>query len=69
MKEEVMLGLRKTKGISLEVFRSKYGEEFLRIFPQSKDLIEQGYLRIENDYLMLNPEYHFLANYVLRKLI
>ncbi|HPD12962.1 MAG TPA: radical SAM family heme chaperone HemW [Bacilli bacterium] len=69
MEEEVMLGLRKTQGISLERFYAKFGEDFFSVFPMAKKLIDQQYLQRENNYLRLNPKYHFTADYVLRKLI
>lgn len=69
MKEEVMLGLRKTKGINLTTFSKRYGCQIINAFPTIPSLINQGILVKENDHLAIKPNFQYLANYIIRKII
>ncbi|WP_428909181.1 radical SAM family heme chaperone HemW [Niallia sp. Krafla_26] len=61
--EEMFLGLRKVKGVSIERFITKFGKSPLDIFQQKlKELKEKGLLTIENGYIFLTRHGRFLGN-------
>lgn len=64
MENEVMLGLRKFKGINLDVFRSKYKRDLMDVF-NTDDLIRDGYLVIEDNYLRISSEYMYISNEII----
>ena len=66
--DELMLGLRKTSGINLNDYYVKYKtrlEDDLKII----DVVKEGYLINDGDSIYLNPDYFFLMNEILIKLI
>lgn len=68
MKEELMLGLRLTEGVSRDEFLRKFGtalEEHFSIAP----LIKEGLLEIKHGNLRIPDEYQYIANYIIVKLI
>ena len=67
MDNELMLGLRKLKGVNLLEFRDKYDVEFDDIY-DIDDLIKDNYLVRENDYLKINKDYIYLSNEILLKI-
>lgn len=64
MENEVMLGLRKFKGINLDVFRGKYKRDLMDVF-NTDDLIRDGYLVIEDNYLRISSEYMYISNEII----
>lgn len=64
MENEVMLGLRKFKGINLDVFRSKYKRDLMDVF-NTDDLIRDGYLVIEDNYLRISSDYMYISNEII----
>lgn len=64
MENEVMLGLRKFKGINLDVFRGKYKRNLMDVF-NIDDLICDGYLVIEDNYLRISSEYMYISNEII----
>ncbi len=64
MENEVMLGLRKFKGINLDVFRGKYKRDLMDVF-NIYDLIRDGYLVIEDNYLRISSEYMYISNEII----
>ena len=64
MENEVMLGLRKFKGINLDVFRSKYKRDLMDVF-NTDDLIRDGYLVIEDNYLRISSEHMYISNEII----
>lgn len=68
MENEVMLGLRKTKGINLQNFFDKYEINIQDAFP-IKPLVKNKDLIYENGYIKINPEKIYLMNEILLKLI
>ena len=64
MENEVMLGLRKFKGINLDVFRSKYKRDLMDVF-NTDDLVRDGYLIIEDNYLRISSEYMYISNEII----
>ena len=68
MENEIMLGLRKIKGINLQDFYDKYGVNLQDAFPV-KPLIRSKELIYENGYIKINPKYIYVMNEILLKLI
>lgn len=68
MENEIMLGLRKIKGINLQEFYDKYGINLQDAFPV-KPLIKSKELIYENGYIRINPKYIYVMNEILLKLI
>ena len=65
---EIMLGLRKIKGINLEEYYDKYGTNIQDDFP-IKPLLKNKELIYKNGYLFINPEKIYIMNEILLKLI
>ncbi len=68
MEYEVMLGLRKTKGINLLEFYNKYGVNMQDKFP-IKPLIKNGDLIYKDGYVKINPDKLYIMNEILLKLV
>ncbi len=65
---EVMLGLRLIKGLSLEEFKHKY-LLLLDDLYNYDDLLEEGLLKEENNYLFIPEEHLYLENYIINRLL
>jgi len=65
---ELMLGFRKIKGISLEEFYDKYGINMQDVFP-IKPLIKNKDLIYKDGYVYINPDKLYIMNEILLKLI
>ena len=68
MDYEIMLGLRKLKGIDINKFRDKYGEDIESVYDlkplfKNKDLIKK------KDHIFINPEKIYIMNEILIKII
>lgn len=68
MENEVMLGLRKMKGINLQEFFDKYEVNLQDVFPV-KPLIKNRELIYSKGYIFINPKYIYVMNEILLKLI
>ncbi len=68
MENELILGLRKLDGISLQDFFDKYEENMQNIFPL-KPLIKSGELIYKNNRIYINPKKLYVMNEILIKLI
>ena len=64
MEYEMILGLRKIKGVNMSYFKDKYGFDIEEIF-DIKKLLEEGKLIKENNYLKINEKYIYLSNDIL----
>ncbi|WP_338470307.1 radical SAM family heme chaperone HemW [Niallia sp. XMNu-256] len=61
--EEMFLGLRKVKGVSISRFIEKFGKSPLDIFQSKIELLKkQGLIIIENDHIFLTRHGRFLGN-------
>lgn len=69
MKEEIILGLRKTSGINQINFFNKYQIELKTKFPHINDLLKQKLLIEKNHYIMINKRYFYISNYIINKII
>lgn len=68
MENELILGLRKLEGVSLQDFFDKYEENMQNIFP-IKPLIKNGDLIYKNGRIYINPKKLYVMNEILLKLI
>ena len=64
MEEEMILGLRKIEGVSIQTFQNKYHIDMKQIFPINK-LLEEGKLKQENGFVFIPEEQIYLSNEVL----
>lgn len=64
---ELMLGLRKLKGIDLNLFKDKYNISLEEVY-DIDSLIKDSYLIKEDNYLRINKEYIYLSNEILLKI-
>lgn len=67
MEEEVFLGLRKTLGVSKEVFYQKFGRDINSIFgTEIQDQVEKGLLKESDESIKLTRKGMFLGNEVFQ---
>lgn len=64
MENEMILGLRKTNGISCEYFFNKYGVKVEDVFEINK-LLKEGKLIKKGDNIFISDEYIYLSNDIL----
>ena len=70
MEEEMFLGLRKTKGVSLERFRERYNLDAGVVFKgQIEELLERGLLENKDGFLRLTRRGKLLGNEVFQSFI
>lgn len=70
IEEELMLGLRTMRGVSLSGFAAKFGEPVEKYYAtEIEKLFERGLLMEENDYLKLTRNGKFLGNEVFREFL
>lgn len=67
--ETLLLGLRKTEGISLSKYKEKFKKDVFEIYPQLKKFIDQELLEIDGDYLRFTNEGIYLSNQVFVDII
>ena len=68
MDNELMLGFRKLKGINVDDFYNKYGENIQDVYPV-KELMAENNLIYRKGYLYIPPEKIYVMNEILLKLI
>ena len=64
MELEMILGLRKIKGVNLSEFEKKYHQKIINTFKIDK-LLEEQKLLIKDDYIYINPNYLYVSNDIL----
>ncbi len=65
--EEMFLGLRKTKGVSIAHFSQKFGESPLTLFnDQIRQLEQKGLIKVSDGYIGLTYRGRFLGNEVFQ---
>lgn len=64
MENEMILGLRKTEGVSIDKFKNKFNIDIENKFDINK-IIEEGKLIKEDGYLKINEKYFYLSNEIL----
>ena len=68
MKYELMLGLRKLKGVNIKEFHDKYKENIQNVFDLN-ELMKNKDLILKDNYLFINPKKIYLMNEILLKII
>lgn len=69
MDNEIMLGLRLLKGINLSAFNKKYNISLQNAYPNINNLIKEGLLLLENDYLKIPEKYIYVMDSIVIKII
>ena len=64
MENEVILGLRKLKGISISKFKEKYDKYIIEVFNINK-AIELYYLEQKGDYLFIPEDKIYIMNEII----
>ena len=64
MEYEMILGLRKTRGIDLEQFKQKYNIEITEVF-KIDNLLKKGELIIKDNHLKIAEDYLYVSNDIL----
>ena len=65
---DLILGLRLTKGIDIALFNKKYQDDLLNR-GIIKELINDGYLVNDNHYLKCHEKYFYVENIILEKIL
>ncbi len=65
MDNELMLGLRKLKGINVDDFYDKYGENIQDVYPRINDYLKSGDLIYRKGYLSIPEEKIYVMNEIL----
>ncbi len=69
-KEHMLLGLRKIQGVSIQKFKEKYGENPIFLFREEiANLVEEGLLEVDGDWIRLTNKGLDLANIVWEKFV
>lgn len=68
MSNDMILGLRKIKGVSISKFYNKYKKDIREVF-DIDDLINNKILIIDNDNIYIDSKYIYLSNQVLIRFI
>ena len=68
MNDEIMLGLRKIKGINSTELKNKYNKDLWEAC-DIKELVNNKELIIKNGYIFINPKYIYMMNEILIKII
>jgi len=68
MDNELVVGLRKLKGINIIEFEKKYNVKIEDVYPIHA-MIKHGYLKIKKDYLFIPAESIYIMNEILLKMI
>ncbi|NMD70644.1 oxygen-independent coproporphyrinogen III oxidase [Bacillus sp. DNRA2] len=70
IEEEMFLGLRKTKGVSLSKFQSKYHENLTLLFKDELEKLQkQGLIEVDGDYVRLTKCGKLLGNEVFQSFL
>ena len=64
-----MLGLRLLKGINLDDFYEKYHVSLMDAYCNVKNLIKDGLLTLEDNYLKIPEEYIYIMDSIVIKII
>ena len=68
--EEVMLRLRTSDGLDLDIIASRYGDQAANaIFCKSQQFINQGLLKLNNNTLTLTPQGVMMSDNIIRELM
>ncbi|MGE4571381.1 MAG: radical SAM family heme chaperone HemW [Candidatus Izemoplasmatales bacterium] len=62
--ETLLVGLRKTEGISMSAYKERFKKGVFDIYPQLKKFLDSNLLEIQGDYLRFTSEGIYLSNQV-----
>ena len=65
MDEYVMLKLRLSDGISINEFKSRFGVDFLKQYPNASKFLKTGHMENNGDSIFFTPKGFFVSNYIL----
>ena len=68
MEYEIILGLRKLKGISISEFNKKYGKNINDVF-KIDNAINKGYLQVIDDYLSIPEDKIYVMNEIINMIM
>ncbi len=69
-KEFIFLSLRKSKGMNLKEFQSKFDENFLKKYEKIiAKYLNNKYLEISEDFIRLNPKAYFVSNEIFAEFV
>lgn len=68
MENEIMLGLRKLDGIDLDIFKEKFNVSLEDIY-NIDNLISEGYLVKEDNYIKINKKYMYISNEIIVRIL
>jgi oxygen-independent coproporphyrinogen-3 oxidase len=68
MENEIMLGLRKLDGIDLDRFKDKFNVSLEDIY-NIDNLISEGYLVKEDNYIKINKKYMYISNEIIVRIL
>ena len=67
IEEEMFLGLRKNKGVSLVNFENRYNQSLLSVYEKVlEELVQKGFIAIEENYVKLTRRGRFVGNEVFQ---
>ncbi len=69
MEDYLMLGLRKINGINILDFSNKFKINIFEKFSKIQELISDGSLILENNLLRIHPNYVYISNYIIGKIL
>ncbi|GIN85426.1 coproporphyrinogen III oxidase [Heyndrickxia sporothermodurans] len=70
MEEQMFLGLRKNEGIDIDGFKRKFSVNVLDFFYEPiHDMVQKGWLEVNNGYIRLTREGRFLGNEVFQSFL
>lgn len=68
MENEVMLGLRKLKGISVDVFKNKFGKNIFKVF-NFKEAIDKKLIIYDDGYLYIPENKIYIMNEIINMIL
>lgn len=69
MDNEIMLGLRLLEGLDTKKFLKKYKISIGEAYPNIKNLLKEGLLILENDYLKIPEKYIYIMDSIVLKIV
>lgn len=67
IEEEMFLGLRRTKGVSISHFKEKFGKDMFDVYHEPINrFVDKGLMQVEGDQVKLSRQGRFLGNVVFR---
>lgn len=67
IEEEMFLGLRKNKGVSLVNFENRYNQSLLSVYEKElEELVQKGFIAIEENHVKLTRRGRFVGNEVFQ---